>query len=137
MPTGRESAAVGCGLRGAWAHWYRRILPAYWLFLFCLTHFPKLEVGTRVPKSDKIAHLVAFGLLAFLFWRFRETLGQPGTSFVWVAGVVLAVYAVIDEYTQGWVGRGVEGADLLANLTGIVVMLAVLEWRRRAAKRAT
>ncbi len=115
----------------AWTHWYRRALPAYWILLFCLTHFPELEVGGP-PSSDKVAHLAAFGLLAFLFWRFAETLWQPLTGrFVWIAAAGLLMYAAFDEYTQQFVGRGVEGVDLAANATGIALALAFLEWRRR------
>lgn len=84
-----------------WTHWYRRTLPAYWVFLFCLTHFPRLQLDLPLPSSDKIAHLAAFGLLAFLFWRFAETFRRPLPScFVWIAGTTLMLYGALDEYLQ-------------------------------------
>jgi VanZ family protein len=121
-----------------WRHWYRRALPAYWLFLVCVTHFPRLQLGTAVPKSDKLAHIVAYGVLAFLFWRFVETFRRPlGGGFVWLAGVLLAAYAAIDEWTQGLVGRSVDLADFVANLIGIAIVLLPLEvWRRRTRPTA-
>lgn len=117
----------------AWNHWYRHALPAYWIFLFSASHFPKLELGGP-SSSDKFAHVVAFGLLAFLFWRFVETLRRPvGRGFVWTAAVWLIAYAALDEYLQQFVGRTTDSADFLANTSGIVCTLAILEWRRRSA----
>jgi VanZ family protein len=115
-----------------WAHWYRRVLPAYWIFLFFLTHLPNLELGVRIPRSDKLAHLAAFGLLAFLFWRFCEAgSGTLNRRFVWSAAAGLFAYAALDEWLQQFVGRGTDLADFLADVVGIGCVLAVLEWRRR------
>jgi VanZ family protein len=119
----------------AWARWYRRALPAYWISLFCLTHFPKLEIGLPIRAPDKLAHIGAFGLLAFLFWRFVETLRHPLSSrFVFIAAAWLIVFAGFDEYTQQFFGRSTDLVDWLCDVAGIAAVLAVLEWRRR--KRA-
>lgn len=116
----------------AWTRWWRRALPAYWLFLTCLTHFPKLTLPGSRYRSDKWAHVVAFGILALLFWKFFETFQRPlSAKFVWTALVVLGLYAAIDEYTQHFVGRGVQFQDWAAGMAGVVMVLAVLEWRRR------
>lgn len=118
-------------------HWYRRALPAYWIFLACATHFPGLKLPGGIPSSDKIAHTVAFALLAFLFWRFVESFRRPvAVGFVWRAGLILAAYAAVDEYTQRYVGRGVDIVDWLCGVWGMTVVLAVLEWRRVVAQRA-
>jgi VanZ family protein len=115
-----------------WAHWYRRALPAYWVFLVCLTHFPRLTFDVGIRASDKLAHVGAFGLLAFLFWRFAETIRYPLSGrFVYVAAVLLIGYAAADEYVQQFVGRGADVVDWLCDVVGIVAVLAVLEWRRR------
>ncbi len=115
-----------------WAHWYRRALPAYWLFVFCCTHFPRLKLDLGVGSPDKLAHVVAFSLLAFLLWRFAETFRRPLSGrFVWIAAVILLVYAAIDEYTQQFVGRGVEMRDYLYGAGGMIAVLAVLECQRR------
>lgn len=114
------------------------MLPAYWIFLFCCTHFPGLKLDL-MPNSDKYAHFLAFGLLAYLFWRFAETLRRPLSGrFVWIAGATLVAYAAIDEYLQQFVNRHVDWRDWACNSTGIVLTLAGLElWRRRAARGAT
>lgn len=121
----------------SWRRWYRRALPAYWVFLFCATHFPKLELPGAVPQSDKLLHVVAYGLLAFLFWRFAEARRRPLPGhFVWIALAVLALYAVLDEWLQSFVGRSASLLDWLADVLGIGLVLAMLEWRRRVAAAA-
>jgi VanZ family protein len=104
----------------SWEHWYRRVLPAYWIFLFCATHFPRPRLPGPIPEADKLVHFVAFGLLAFLFWR-----------FVWIAFLTLGIYATVDEYLQQFVNRQTSWLDGLANVAGIVLVLIALEARRR------
>ncbi|MBW7906440.1 MAG: VanZ family protein [Phycisphaerae bacterium] len=122
-------------LRG-WAHWYRRALPAYWLFLFALTHFPKLSLSGPVERPDLYSHFIAFGLLAFLLWRFGETFRRPlGSGFVWIAGAVILAYGAFDELTQELVGRDATIEDWLANACGATLVLAALEVNRRGGWR--
>ena len=118
----------------AWKHWYRRAFPAYWIFVFCATHFPGLEIGGGVPASDKVAHTAAFALLAFLFWRFLETFRRPlPPRAVWIMAAILTAYSALDEYTQQFVGRGTDPVDWLCNVGGMGATLVLLEWRRRTA----
>ncbi len=123
----------------AWEHWYRRLLPSYWVFLFCATHFPKLELPLRVPQPDKLAHFVAFGLLAFLLWKFAESFRRPvSPGFAPRAFLIIAAYAAFDEWLQQFVGRSTSLIDFLADLGGAGVVLALLELHRRfgpAARR--
>ena len=119
-------------MNARWTHWYRRALPAYWLFLVCITHFPHLRLTGEIPESDKFAHLAAFGLLAFLLWRFGEACGKPLTDrFVWVALGIIAFYAALDEYTQGFVGRSTDVRDWLCDMGGALPVLLACEWYRR------
>lgn len=123
-----------------WSHWYRRALPIYWVFLACVTHFPKLSIPGKIPHSDTLTHLGAFALLAFLFWRFVEHFpsrrGVNATrvisgGFAWLALGIIAVYAAVDEYTQPLFGRDAELGDWAADVTGAGIVLATLEWLRR------
>lgn len=125
-----STEAIG-GRARAWRHWYRRALPAYWLSLAFATHVPKLEIRSAVVPSDHVLHFVAFGVLTFLFWRFVETFRRPGPAFVWECAAILLGYAALDEYTQRFVGRGVEWTDFASNAGGIVVSLVTLEVLRR------
>jgi VanZ family protein len=119
----------------SWDRWYRRMLPAYWVFLFCATHLPKPRIPGEIPKSDKLVHFIVFGVLAFLFWRYVQTYARSlSPHFVWIAFVTLGAYAAVDEYLQQYVNRATSLSDLLANLGGIIIVLTVLEvLRRRAA----
>lgn len=125
------SRMLAASLRRAepWRHWYRRALPAYVVFLVICTHLPRLQLAGA--QSDKKAHLVAFALLAFLFWRFCETFRAPGASFwVW-AWLALVSFAAVDEYTQQFVGRSTDVNDWYMDMLGITLMLAALELLRR------
>ena len=116
----------------AWDHWYRRALPAYWVFLFCETHLPRLELGLPLRASDKITNGVAFGLLAYLYVKFAESFQRRPARFAWSAAGVLLAYAAIDEYSQRFVGRQSDLLDWLSDALGILVVLAAMRWRRRA-----
>lgn len=119
--------------------WYRHALPAYWIFLFLGTHLPNPRLPD-LPSSDKLVHIVTFGLLALLWWRFAETFERPPSGrFVWVSAAILIPYASLDEFLQRFVNRGTDWTDWVCDLAGIVGTLAVLEWLRRrkiAALRA-
>lgn len=121
----------------AWEHWYRRTLAAYWVFLFCATHFPRPRLTGAVPEEDKLVHFVAFGLLTFLFWRCAETFDRKLSGrFVWIAFVSLTAYAALDEYSQQFVNRSTSLTDWLANLAGIATVLTLFELRRRRSAAA-
>lgn len=111
-------------------------LPAYWVLLFISTHYPRVSIPGEIPQSDKLVHFTAFGLLAFLYWRFARALRPPGARSVWVSGVVLIAYAALDEYLQQFFGRFTDLMDFLANTAGIVTVLAALEVRRRWRRSA-
>jgi VanZ family protein len=118
-----------------WEHWYRRAAPAYWIFLFLCTHLPNLELEGPV-RSDKTVHVIAFGILAFVYWRLVESFSRPvSATFVVYAGIVLVLYASADEYTQQFVNRGTDVGDWVANLAGITIVLIALETQRRLANR--
>lgn len=116
----------------SWDHWYQRALPAYWIFLFCSTHFPKLKLDLHVRAPDKIAHCVGYGLLAFLFWRFAETFRRPlSKRFVWLALLWISAYGALDEWLQPFVNRSGDVLDWVYDVIGAAAVLGALEWRRR------
>lgn len=122
--------------RSSWDHWYARMLPTYWVFLFICTHLPPPRPTADTP-SDTLMHLAAFAALALLFWRFFDAPHRrQGPHFVWRALLVLGAYAALDELLQGVVGRAPDFADWLANLAGIGLVLSIMEWRRRRSAAA-
>lgn len=121
----------------SWERFYRRVLPAYWVFLFCSTHLPQAQLPKEVPQADKLVHFVAFGLLGFLFWRCAESIERNlSARFVWIAFLTLGMYAALDEYLQQFVNRTTSLTDWLADLAGIALALIVLEVLRRRAASA-
>jgi len=129
---GRSAVLRPLQSRAAWDDWFRRALPAYWIFLFSATHFPELRLDWGVSNPDKYAHVTAFALLAVLFWRFAETLYRPlSARFAWLAMLWLAAYAAFDEYTQQFVGRGTNLPAWLASTSGIVGAALIMEALRR------
>lgn len=121
--------------RSPWDAWYRRALPTYWMLLFALTHLPRLEFDVGVADSDKYAHALAFAGLAFLYWRAVATAYPPrSVRFAVAAGLVLLVYAGVDEWLQQFTGRSVDVRDWLYGAGGIVAALVALELLRRRAR---
>jgi VanZ family protein len=110
-------------------------LPVYWVLLAIATHYPRVAIPGQIPHSDKLVHFSAFGLLAFLRWRFEHARRPIGHRFVWTSGLVLIAYAACDEYLQQFVGRFTDPLDFVANATGIVVVLTALELHRRRRNR--
>lgn len=106
-------------------------LPAYWIVLFIATHYPRVRIPDQIPGGDKLVHFTAFGILALLRWRFELARRPISTRFVWLTAGVLIAYAAFDEYVQQFVGRFTDALDFLANTSGIVAVLTVLELHRR------
>ncbi len=130
------TSGMQLGPPSAWRHWYRQALPAFWIYLFCITHFPKLRIDVGFHSIDKLLHVAFFGLLAFLFWRFAETFRKPSPRLAWLALAWIGAYAAADEWLQGYVGRSADIVDWTADMIGVAAMLGVLEWRRRVNMRA-
>lgn len=100
-------------------------LLAYWCLLVTLTHMPKVpSVGPNV--SDKIRHLLAYGLLAGLLFL---TVWGLWPRLRWLAAWVLVIvcaYAAIDELTQPLTGRAAEFGDWLADGSGALLAVVCL-----------
>lgn len=111
-------------------------LPVYWVLLALATHYPQIEIPTRISYRDKIVHFAAFGLLAVLAWQFARARWRLDRGFAPRAGALLIAYAAVDEYTQQFFHRHTDPLDLAANTAGIVVALVMLERRRRRSARA-
>jgi VanZ family protein len=102
--------------------------------MFCSTHLPKLKLEVQVRAADKIAHGIAYALLAFLFWRFVETFQRPLSGrFVWIALLWITAYGALDEWLQPYVNRSGDVLDWVYDTLGAAAILALLEWRRRRA----
>jgi VanZ family protein len=110
----------------------RRVLAVYWVLLLISTHTPELGMGEDANQFgmfqvDKGLHVLAFGGLMYLLWR-AGLAGERASLLLnaLVAVSVAVVYAVVDEYTQGWVGREVSVSDVVAGLIGIVGVFLII-----------
>jgi len=80
-----------------------------------------VETPTLI-QIDKIIHFFGFaGLAVLLFLNLPpHTTRGLGVLVHPLAGLGLLGYALVDEYTQQWVGRTIDGGDVIANALGIL-----------------
>lgn len=96
------------------------LLLFYWAGIFILAHIPIPKLVYKAQVSDKTIHFLAYLILAFLFW-FATNPGKKVNwrkASVWWVFLITAVYAVIDELLQGYVGRSCDATDFAADLVG-------------------
>ena len=101
------------------------LLAVYWILIFTGTHLPGSSIKS-VDISDKLMHFTAFAGLSFLLaWSLPRKVAGRISGLVLTALVALT-YAVIDEWTQGFVAnRSPSLGDFVADSLGIVVGLIV------------
>ncbi|MDE0961439.1 MAG: VanZ family protein [Planctomycetota bacterium] len=97
------------------------LLPGDWI----VENLPRSWLA---PGRDKIAHAIGFMLLTltFRFWR-----GPRSTPIQWIPGslLILTIFALLHELTQQLIpGRSPDGADLVADLIGIVGGVLLASW---------
>jgi hypothetical protein len=122
-PAARSSARTGL---------WRAAFVIYAMALTTGTHWPKLQVHSPVPSSDKIIHFLAFGGLTVLLWQTRWI------RSLWLLLIVAAVWTALDEWSQNIpvLKRTATPIDVLAGVAGVlaaVLFIAVLKrWRRNS-----
>lgn len=94
--------------------------------IFALSAQPDLNsgLGTWDTVLRKLAHMVEFGLLWWLWWR---ALGRGSPM---AAAVIAFAYAVSDELHQSFVeGRVGSPVDVLIDTAGITLAYVTVKWR--------
>ena len=88
--------------------------------IFYLSSQPGIDTPLLFPGQDKLFHLIAFGLLGFLFMgAMKATRSGYRTMQVWIVVGLVALYGVLDELHQYIVpGRSAEIYDALADAAG-------------------
>lgn len=98
--------------------------------IFILSHQPGTdEDWSLFPGDDKIAHMIAYGVLAAaVIASFAPHMRQSkSTVVVGLAFIVSLLYGVSDEFHQSFIpGRFSSGADILADGAGAA--LICLTW---------
>ena len=107
---------------------------AYWVALFTLTHLPRVPVvGEPVP--DKLAHFLAYGVLAGVLYLAKWASGSPAKRSAYFVLTVSLLYGAMDEITQPLVGRSCELYDWLADAAGAIIVVGVFASVRYLAER--
>ena len=105
------------------------LLALYWPVLFILTHVPiPKRMLANLDTSDKTLHFFAYFILAFLAHLVIGAAGKINwrKKNVWWVFLAIIVYAVLDEWLQGLVGRNCDVMDFLADLAGAASCLILL-----------
>lgn len=99
----------------------------YASLLVAATHYPRPQdlLGPN-PPSDKVLHFIAYAGLGVLAAASASARGGWNGPRVTLMALVLAVFAALDEVTQPWFGRAVDGFDWLADLAGLAVGIGVV-----------
>ena len=101
------------------------LLIVYWISIFTGTHLPGSAVKS-LHLQDKVLHFAAFAGLAFLLaWSLPRRIAGviPGVA---ATAALATIYAVIDEWTQGFVAhRTPSFGDLVADALGITSGLII------------
>jgi len=88
-----------------------------------LTHLPQEVMPSRIQVSglDKLQHVVAYGVITFLF---IHSVKVSSTPFLFsLVFFIILVIGIIDEVTQSFVNRTSSFTDLVANVVGIATGL--------------
>jgi len=138
-PNATESSSSTNESPGRGGSTWRRLsltgLIVYWAALFVSTHIPLPKSGSQV--NDKTAHLVAYGLLAFLLAAVLSRKFRPLPLAALAMGVA-ATYGAVDELLQLLVSsRTADVSDWLADVTGAAIGTAVFLAGRFCVRRLT
>lgn len=102
------------------------LLALYWPTLFVFAHIPIPQVVREAEVSDKGLHFFAYLVLTYLVWyaiRGQKKVNWRGIG-PWCILAGLAVYGVLDEWTQSFVaGRTCDARDFVADMAGTLVGL--------------
>lgn len=96
-----------------------------------LTHIPRAAMPEFLDAHmlDKLEHVLAYGLIAFLFLL---SLPEGSRLATFVIGLVgLAIIGAVDEITQPFVNRTASVGDYAADVTGILLACAIFLVKRR------
>lgn len=90
----------------------------------------------RVLLADKLAHLVEYGIFAFLIFRSFTNIGtrMPARRALFLSALFICLFAAFDEYYQRFIsGRHPDAYDLAADVLGalLVLLLMWLKHRKR------
>lgn len=103
-----------------------------WLiFVLTLTHIPHDALPKVLQENmlDKIEHVAAYGITAFLFLQALPSLVHPALPVIGL--LALAGIGILDEATQPLVNRYASVWDYAADLLGIILACMIFLVKKR------
>ncbi len=97
-----------------------------WLAAFTATHVP-VSIPRGVHVSDKTLHTVGYFFLTGAFLLTLATRGKARSLRIALTLAIMTAYGAFDELTQELVNRSAEWRDFLADLTGVILAVIVVE----------
>ena len=99
----------------------------YAVSLFVLSSIPSEEIPVGMPlHADKVAHAIAYAILALLFCRAWRAPTRKALVFT---AILCTAYGILNEAQQSFIpGRECSGWDAVANAFGASV--TTLLWSR-------
>lgn len=88
------------------------------------------ERKIEIVQLDKIIHFFLFGLMAGL-WAYYKKQQQQNQLFTYLLIILItAVYGIITEYVQHWVGRDFDVWDMVADAAGAIVFVCWVWYKK-------
>ena len=103
----------------------------YWPILFTLMHIPIPSGGNwqiTIALSDKILHCFAYLILLFVVWFALKQDAKVNwkKAITWWIILAMAIYGLIDEWLQSYVGRSPDITDFASDMIAVVLGLLML-----------
>jgi VanZ family protein len=91
--------------------------------IFYLSSQSSIDTPSLFPGQDKLFHMMAFGVLGFLFMgSMKSTSSGYRIGQVWLVVILVVLYGLLDEFHQYFVpGRTVDIYDALADAAGALL----------------
>lgn len=113
---------------------YARLIPAsiWMVFIFYLSSIPNLELQGEWSIYDfvlrKIAHLVEYAFLTFLFyWGLQKNLSFK--TNLWISLILAILYGISDEIHQYFVPtRDGKVIDVFVDSLGVIIALLLIKY---------
>lgn len=105
---------------------------AYAALIALLSSTPQLTPPGAGSGTDKLAHLVEFGMMGGLLARAWAVSGVGNVRLRLLLALAFgALFALFDERFQGLFGRETSTADWVADVVGVTAGAALDAWLRR------
>jgi VanZ family protein len=121
----------------AWPRWVRDFVPLiFWMALIYILSAQSVLVDIENEAGEKtfykMAHVVAYAVLAWLWWRALTPRRQVTWSILLAAAVLTVLYGISDEVHQLFVpGRHGRVVDVFFDAGGALAMILLLRKNNR------